>query len=287
MTSSKLETGKFTAPGLLWMDNGQSVLSGKLLELFRRLDQHFLAWAAQWQAEEYLFPTFVSAKELNKLDYFRNFPHLVTFPISLDQEEDNVEAFRTGEPVDSHGCLHLTKTAPINDVLTPAACYHIYIALQGQKFNQTKYVTTRNTCFRKEIEYHPLQRQWSFSMREIVCIGSAKDVQEYLKSFQDMLQEYFAKIGLPVTFENATDPFFKPASSGKHLMQKLDPVKTELIFDKKLAIGSLNYHRSYFGETFDLQNDGPLSTGCVAFGLERWLYAILTTFGQDFGKHPI
>jgi seryl-tRNA synthetase len=287
MSTTKLESATFTAPGLHWMENGQSALYGPLLDLYKRLDQHFLNWAAKWQAEEYRFPTFIPAKELHKLDYFRNFPHLITFPTSLDQTEENLEAFRTAEPVDEHGCVHLTKTVPVNDVLTPAACYHIYIAKQGSKFDKPQYFTTKNTCFRKEIEYHPLQRQWSFSMREIVCIGTAQEVQDYLKSFQTMLTEYFKEIGLPVTFENATDPFFKPSQSPKALMQKLDPVKNEMIFDKRLAIGSLNFHRSYFGETFHIEREGPLSSGCVAFGVERWLYAFLTTFGTDFSKHPL
>src|SRR5882724_4216233 len=103
MTSSKLETPRFTAPGLLWMENGQSILSGPMLDLWRRLDLHFLKWAAQWNAEEYFFPTFIPIRELHKLDYFRNFPQLVTFPVSLDQDEDNIESFRGREPVDSHG----------------------------------------------------------------------------------------------------------------------------------------------------------------------------------------
>lgn len=288
MSDSKVKAPDVALPGLGWMENGQSILSGPLLDLFRRLDQQCLSWAAQVDADEYLFPTFIPAHELNKLDYFRSFPHLVTFPVSLDQQEQNLELFRSQEPVGENGCVHLTKTAEVKDVLTPAACYHIYIAMQGQSFKAARYFTTRNTCFRKEVEYHPLQRQWSFSMREIVCIGSAADVQEFLRSFESLLSEFFEKINLPVTFEHATDPFFKPSTSPKYVMQRLDPVKKEMIFDKKLAIGSLNYHRSYFGETFKIQQDGrPLSSGCVAFGLERWLYAFLTTFGPEREKHPI
>ncbi|HEY9713642.1 MAG TPA: hypothetical protein V6C72_09235, partial [Chroococcales cyanobacterium] len=60
-----------------WMENGQSVLSGKALHLYRRLDQLFFEWAEDWGAESYLFPTFLPASELNKLDYFHSFPHLV------------------------------------------------------------------------------------------------------------------------------------------------------------------------------------------------------------------
>ena len=288
MSLSTIERPSFSAPGLKWMNNGQSVISGELLDAFRRVDQYFVKMGSQWEAEEYRFPIFIPAYELNKLDYFRSFPHLVTFPVTLDHSEENLESFRSCEPVDDHGCMHMTRTAEIRDVLTPAACYHFYIALQGQTFNRPKYVTTLATCFRKEVEYHPLQRQWNFSMREIVCIGTQKEVQDYLRSFQETMKDLFRQLALPITFENATDPFFKPSTSPKYAMQKLDPVKTEMIFDNRLAIGSFNYHRSHFGETFALDRDGaPSSTGCVAFGLERWLYALLMTYGHDCKKFPI
>jgi len=90
---------------------------------------------------------------------------------------------------------------------------------------------------------------------------------------------------MPVEFQNATDPFFNPSKNPKYLMQKLDPVKTEMIFDGKLAIGSLNFHRNYFGEAFQISRDGKEAfSGCVAFGLERWIYALVHTFGTDLDK---
>jgi seryl-tRNA synthetase len=276
-----------TLTGYRWLENGQSALSGNLLELYRRLDTLFLNWAGACNAAEYRFPTFIPARELARLDYFSSFPHLVTFPVVLDVGEENLKRFTEGEPLDANGDVHLTRAAPIRDVLTPAACYHFYIQFQGEQLEAPRYVTTRATCFRREAYYAPLERQWSFSMREIVCIGTADEVKDFLKRYQERVDGFFKKVGLSVEWKNATDPFFNPSRNPKYLLQKLDPVKTEMVYQTGLAIGSINFHRNYFGEAFQISREGKEAfSGCVAFGVERWIYAFLNQFGLDESNWP-
>jgi len=274
-------------PGYRWIENGQSVLSGNLLELYRRLDRLFQKWAGECDAAEYRFPTFVSARDLARLDYFRSFPHLVTFPIVLDANDENLKRFSEGEPLDPDGRIQLTSAAPICDVLTPAACYHFYIQFQGERLESPRYVTTRATCFRREAYYSPLERQWSFSMREIVCLGTAEEVKQFLNRYQDRVDRFFNQIGLPVEWQNATDPFFNPSRNPKYVLQKLEPVKTEMVYRTGLAIGSINFHRNYFGEAFQISREGKEAfSGCVAFGVERWIYAFLNQFGLKESHWP-
>ena len=274
--------------GYKWFENGQSAFSGKALRLFRRLDLLFLSWAEEFQAGQYQFPTFIAASELAKLDYFASFPQLVTLPVTLQPSDENLERFAKGKTLDGRGNVNLTKLAPVRDVLTPAACYHFYIDMQGSSLKESRHVTTRATCFRKESCYLPLQRQWTFSMREIVCIGSADEVTSFLKDARQRVTRFFEDTGLPIKWLGATDPFFKPSQNPKYLMQKLDPVKTEMVFADSLAIGSVNFHRNYFGETFQiLRNAEDAYSGCVAFGLERWMYACLSHFGLDEASWPL
>jgi seryl-tRNA synthetase len=274
-------------PDYRWMENGQSVLSGNLLEVYRRLDRLFLKWAGECDAAEYRFPTFISARDLARLDYFRSFPHLVTFPVVLDEREENLKRFSEGEPLDPNGEIQLTSAAPIRDVLTPAACYHFYVQFQGEQLETPRYVTTLATCFRREAYYSPLERQWSFSMREIVCLGTADEVKEFLKRYQDRASGFFTRIGLSIEWKNATDPFFNPSRNPKYVLQKLDPVKTEMIYRTGLAIGSINFHRNYFGEAFQISRDGKEAfSGCVAFGVERWIFAFLDQFGLNESSWP-
>ena len=157
-----------SVPGLRWVGNGQSVLFGPLLELAERLDRRFLSLASQWGAADHRFPPFLGATVLERIDWFRSFPQLATFPACLAEDDANLARFTDGQPVDAEGTIHPTALAPIRDVLTPAACYHLYDHHAGQSFDGPRYFTTRNTCFRREVEYVPLERQWSFSMRVIV-----------------------------------------------------------------------------------------------------------------------
>lgn len=276
-----------SVPGLAWTENGQAALYGDLLGLAERLDRQFLRWAAGWEAREYRFPTFIAARELARIDYLRSFPHLATFPVTLDGDEANLARFAGEDPLDATGAVRLQETAPIRDVLTPAACYHFYAHFAGQDFSAARYVTTRNTCFRREAYYAPLRRQWSFAMREIVCIGSAQEVGSFLGETKERVAGFFARVGLMVAWEQATDPFFNPRRNPRYLAQRLEPVKTEMVFGGDLAVGSVNFHRDYFGEAFGLRRAGETAySGCVAFGLERWLYAWLATFGTDARGWP-
>jgi seryl-tRNA synthetase len=269
--------------GVLWHENGQASFSGQALKLFQLIDQLFVRWAHLWSAQPYAFANMISAKELNKMGYFGSFPHLVTFAATPNQQSQDQLA--KADCLKEDGCLAVQGFNHIKDVLTPAACYHFYINLEGAKFDSAQYFTTIAKCFRREEEYKPLQRQSVFSMREIVCIGSAQEVMTFLEHFQILLGRFFEANALPVSFVQATDPFFDPKTSPKYLMQKLKPLKTEMVFDGSLAIGSINFHRNFFGETYALGRNGKAAySGCVAFGLERWMYALMSPYGDQWRR---
>jgi hypothetical protein len=124
-------------------------------------------------------------------------------------------------------------------------------------------------------------------MREVVCIGTADEVKGFLAQYKQLMTEKFVQLGLDISWEIATDPFFDPGENPKFIMQQIDPVKEEMIYQKNLSIGSVNFHKNYFGETFAIERDGePAFSGCVAFGMERWIYAIVTRYGIDAAKWP-
>lgn len=270
------------APGLRWVPNGQSVLSGPLLELAERIDHRFLILSARWGATDHRFPTFLAATVLERIDWFRSFPQLATFPVCLDRDEANLTRFTTGQPVDGEGRVQPTGLAPIRDVLTPAACYHLYDHHQGRAFDRPRHFTTRNTCFRREDHYVPLERQWSFTMREIVCMGTAVETRAFVDEATAEVDRLVADIDLPVRWEHATDPFFRPSENPQYLMQQVDPTKEELLFEGRLAVASTNMHHDHFGRAFDIRRDGePVRTACIAFGIERWVAAFLHHYGTE------
>lgn len=275
-------------PGLRWNANGSATLSGPLLEYSERLDACFVELARRWEPLQIRFPAMLPAADLDRIDYFRSFPHLATFPVCLDPDENNLESFRAGEPVRADGHLRLTRLVPAGDVLTPAACYPVYSFCAGQRLVQPRYVTISSTCFRRETHYVPLERQWSFTMREIVCLGTAEEVQAFRNAVVTDVEALVRSLGLSLTWEHATDPFFRPLRNSRYVMQQIEPTKHELVFDGRLAIGSANLHHEAFGRAYDIErSEGePAHSACVAFGLERWLAALAHSFGTEPSRWP-
>jgi len=249
-----------TVRGLHWNDSGQAALTGELARYADRLDRAFARWAASLGAEPLLPPPCLPPGVPERCGYLLSFPHHATMavPVADDDGED-----------------------PVRSLLTPAACYHVYPTLEDSHLNRPVFLTLRATCFRNEDVFLPLERQWSFSMREVVCVGADEDVSRFLETARKTASAWCEILGVPIRLDRATDPFFDPASSPGWLMQRLLPLKTELLSDG-LAIGSFNSHQSFFGETFSIRVCGqPAWTGCAAFGLERWLLALIRRHGPD------
>ena len=261
-------------------------MGGAVLRLAHRIDRLFAHWAMQFGAEERQYPPLVSAAQLHKLEYFTSFPHQVIFPISLSDDDDNLSEFADA-PVSSEGELRLRETSPVHQCLAPAGCFPVYMSMTGQDLAATSFVTLRSTCFRKEKSLTPLERQTTFTMREVVCVGASDEVQEFLEQFKQIVESFFQRLSLPVTLERATDPFFNAPTNRKYIMQKVAPLKHEMVYDGHLAIGSINFHQNSFGETFDISCQGSqVYSGCVAFGIDRWLFAFLDCFGTDSENWP-
>ena len=267
---------------------GQITLSAEWLDAFNRIDAAFRTFAKQLHASEHQFPSFISAAHLRKMDYLHSFPQHATFPQVLAGDADNMEKFRRSPLINDSDEIMVTNMEPPKAILTPAACYHFYINFRGQDFTQTRVFTTKNNCYRHETEYVPLERQWSFTMREIVCIGSEAQVQEFLQAGKARLSTLFNKLKIDIQWLVAQDPFFNPSNNPKHLLQRLHPNKHEMVFDSRLAVGSANYHRSYFGETFDITIDNHfVHSACIAFGIERWLAAFAASYGHSPSAWPL
>ena len=266
--------------------DNQTILGGDALRLAQNLDRLFTHWASRFGAEEQRYPALVSVEELHKLEYFKSFPHQAIFPVTLSPEEENLNEF-ADDPVTAEGQLKLRQTAPIHHCMAPAACFPVYMSMSGTDLPSTMIVTLKSPCFRKEKEVTPLQRQMNFTMREVVCVGVQEEVQTFLATFRQIVEDFFNRWSLPVELEHATDPFFNAPTNRKYIMQKVAPLKHEMVYDGHLAIGSINFHQNSFGETFDIScQGGPIYSGCVAFGLERWLFAFLDRFGANHDDWP-
>ena len=256
---------------------GMATLTPAGHQIFDVLEDLFLTWASRCGAQPMRYPSLIRVEDLDGLDYFQNFPHLVMCACTLEdgshqhysQNKEAVSEIPSTDLRDPRYCL------------PPAACYNIYLSLRGASLDTAQRFTTVANCFRNENHYRGLERLRGFTMREIVCIGSAESVKAHLNSHRDLLETFMENLGLPVVFEHATDPFFdKNGVSAR--AGRIFPTKEELVYDGQLAIGSINYHRRFFGKRCEITVDGKTaSTGCVAFGIERWMHALANSFGEN------
>lgn len=277
--------GELGQIGLRWHPSGQASLRGPLLDLADSCDRAFVSLAAIWDADQERHPASLPAARLQRVDYLRSFPHQASLPAHLDPA--GLADFLSGEVLGENGEVAVTRLSPISEVLTPAACYHVYNTREGESLDQPLYLTTRNTCFRHESHYEPLRRLWSFSMREIVCLGTTAETVGFAQLAQEVADEFLRLMELPVEWLTATDPFFQPQANPKYLFQRLQPVKLEATYGGDLAIASLNRHHDHFGTAFAITRDGaPAHSACLAFGLERWLFAITHRHGTDPRSWP-
>jgi seryl-tRNA synthetase len=267
------------AEPLYEVTSGLATLGPELVGLRNALEGRFLGWATEIGALPMLFPALIRADRLEKLDYFKNFPHLAVVASRILPHRLHAHYAQGGTVADG---IPGADLADGHYVLPSAACYNVYLHLDGTVLSGPRYVTTVATCFRNEDTFTELQRLWSFSMREIVCLGRAAEVERHLGDFKARILGFAAALGMALDIEVASDPFYQPGGS-RALMQKLFPQKEELLYGRSLAIASLNFHRNFFGERCNIKTaDGQAAfTGCVAFGLERWLHALLDRFDQN------
>lgn len=272
---------------LQWSDDGYAALSGALLEKAMELDAVFRDWAGDLGAMEYRFPGMIPARSLAPIAYLRSFPHLATFVTSVRRSDEALTSI--AEECGNAERIPASEEflEPVEQILTPAACYHFYPRFSGSRLNSPLIVTTKCQCHRREQEYLPLQRQWCFEMRELVCIGDPDSIEQFTEDCRSRIEALVAGLQIDAAWKTATDPFFDPAADPKALAQLLDPVKKELCTGDSLAIASVNRHRSFFGECYDIHHgDGAAHSACVAFGIERWLYALTEVYGPDAAAWP-
>ncbi|MCX4546161.1 aminoacyl--tRNA ligase-related protein [Streptomyces sp. NBC_01565] len=271
-----------SSPGLhtpVTVTDGLVTLGPEAVRLRAALDAVFTGWAAAAHAAEVLYPPLIRVADLARFDYFTNFPHLVlaAAPVSTDAvAELPTHPAAPGTGLGGH------QLGEAGFVLPSAACYNAYLSLSGTELDEPVRFTTIAQCFRRETRYEGLRRLHGFTMREIIAVGDADTVKGHLTTHKALILDFAAHLGLSLTTEVATDPFFD-ANGSRAVMQRLFPTKEEFVADGGLAIASVNYHRNFFGERAGIRHAGEEAhTSCVAFGIERWLHVLAGRFGGDW-----
>jgi seryl-tRNA synthetase len=242
-------------------------------------------------AEVLRLPPVMSRRQIQKQGYLQSFPHLLGCISCLTGPEAEVRAV-VGDSKTSSAWTDALEPADL--VLAPAACYPVYpmAAARGRAPANGYIFDVTCDCFRREPSTD-LDRLQSFRMREYVRIGSPDQIMDFRQEWMERAQGIARQLGLAHEMAVANDPFFGRAGVLAAATQRREELKFELAVpllstEKPTACMSFNYHRDYFGETWDLnlQDGAPAHTACVAFGMDRLAVALFAIHGLDRADWP-
>jgi seryl-tRNA synthetase len=257
-----------------------SVSKEAAVRLFDEVDALFMKLACNHQAALRKYPSMIPVRTLEKCSYIKSFPqniHLVAeFPHQLDQ----LEKVRETENVES-----IARLSPY--ALSPAVCFHCYEELSGQQVDAPLILTAKGSCFRHEAPWRlGKHRLNEFAMREIVLIGEEPFVEAERRAFIEEVWQLFVNLGFTGRIETASDPFYFSEENSKSQHQLMANTKYELIVDiyngqESFSIASFNNVGNTLCKPFGItdKQSVPLHSGCIAFGIDRWVYALLALHG--------
>jgi acyl carrier protein len=274
------DRGRFTSPvealerrgDLTTAGPGRVTLAGLALEVLEAVDHTVAHWARSLGAPQHRYPSLIERSVLERAG------------------QTVATAVIPGEAA-GRGSFARTDTA----TLSPAVCYHAYPAWTGKTLSpEPTLITARGRCYRHEGgEYATLERLWEFTMREIIVLGTREQVETTRQSLVRQATRLVETLDLDAAIETATDPFFAAGDEGRRLMQQAGALKYELRLTldpagRTVAAASFNHHYDFFGSRFAIRagDETAAHSGCVAFGLERWVLAILAQHGVDDRSWP-
>lgn len=275
---------------------GHVILRGPAAQLLSLVDRKAQTmFARHFNAELEIYPNTIKNETLDRCAHFTSFPEHMDFVANLKQDLDVLNGF-------SNDCrekgwsedLHEGRMSRTAFSISPSCCYHCYEGMEGWKVEAPgRSATMILACHRYEGANHrSMSRLRAFHMREVVFIGTPRYVIEARAKGEELILQWAKDWELSCTFEIANDMFFTQDFSIKASFQRLQQAKKELQLKlpgekQSLSVFSSNFHASTFGKAFNITvGERPATTGCLAWGLERWVYAIFSQFGFDVKEWP-
>lgn len=245
----------------------------------------------------YRYPTLIPTRVLDEAGYFSSFPQYLMFVTRLHSDVDVYRDFQ--QEYRQAGRLipeALGQCRNVDYCLPPTMCFHTFGHYRGSlAADDLHVVTAKGKSFRFESRYATtMERLWDFTIREVVFLGDRAPVLEARKRLMDRVFAFIAELGLAAECEVGNDPFFcePDGDVGRVSTQRLLELKYELRLpvsaDRSIAVGSFNFHDSFFGKAFAISRPSgdPAMSGCAGFGIERLVYAFLCQYGMDQRSWP-
>jgi seryl-tRNA synthetase len=183
--------------------------------------------------------------------------------------------------------LHDGTMSRSDFAISPSCCYHAYEAMEGWELEKPgRCLTATLHCHRYEGANHKyMSRLRAFTMREVVWVGHPAYIISGRARAEQLIIQWAKDWELSCRFETANDMFFTDDYAVKASFQRQQQGKKELRLDvpsegRSISCFSSNFHSTTFGKAFGISVAGrPATSGCIAWGYERWVYALLSQFG--------
>lgn len=276
---------------------GMFSYEGEFLKMMRAIDRKTLELSQKYKAIEQEYPPLWPVDLFKKINYFHEFPQqiLMVSPLKPNFENRNDFAQKYAEKNEFDKVSMKEHFEDSTFGLSPAVCDTCYYLHQNQKIQTNSIYTTSNKVFRNESSnLDALDRLTVFTVRDIMFVGDQDFVHNSLKKVMDDLVILLKDIGLDCSISTANDPFFLNNTVVKNSFQNSANLKYEILalipeLDRKIAIGSFNFHLDFFGQAFDIQHshcDENIYSACMGIGYERMAYALFSQFGKNFSEWP-
>jgi seryl-tRNA synthetase len=248
--------------------DGLAILSPSDIALRKEIEAEFAEWLGEFGAVQVELPRLITLEDAASIDYFENFPQLGLTVSGLADPDAVSRRAKNGD-----SSVGLADLEAPRHVLPSAACYGLYFALRGATLPEISFYTLSEHCFRREEAFDGLDRLLGFTQREAVAIGTQEAVEEFVRRVHALLRRGASRFGIDARLVPATDPFFED-DGARAKMQRLLPVKHELVSERGVALASANFHRNFFGERCDIRladTGESVFTACLGLGIERWI----------------
>ncbi len=272
---------------------GMIGLSKKALFLYKYFDQRFTQFALQIKDNycyEKQYPVLLPLGSYKKTGYLNNSPQYSIFCCCAHENISELE--KVSDSVEKGGIKSLLHSPQY--ALSPSACFHTYIEYENQLLPHMSTITFAQSVFRNEgrFNFNEFGRLRDYHVREIVFIGDEDYVANRRKIIMEYAIEFVRQLDLAGNLVSASDPFIMPKIQKYKKMQIMESSKYELRLqcerDKYISVASFNLHGTAFTYPFNIkvENCDETVTGCIGFGLERWILAFLSQYGEIIENWP-
>lgn len=273
-------------------NDGAIGLNGKALFLYAFFEKEFKQIAHELYEEciDKLYPVLLDITDYTRTGYLHNSPQ---YSIFCSNVKEDIKVLERVEEISINSDKTNILASP-RFVLSPSACFHVYAEYQNRILYEDVAITFTQNVFRNEgrLNFDEIGRLRDYHVREIVFLGREDFViskrNEAISRVYSMMKEF----RLCGNISAASDSFIMPQIQRFKKIQIQEKIKyeTQLNYDenKLMSVASFNLHGDTFSHAFNIKsaNGKKVVSGCIGFGLERWVMCFIAQYGDDVNLWP-